>query len=100
MNQNQEQCSSGSEDVRREEGISPLNPLNVNFVQRFAKQTRIAAADDSQEKRLHLPETIWQLGHKRSIVVKKPPVAFLPRLRSLAPQLFAVVLTNKGMGIQ
>jgi hypothetical protein len=32
--------------------------------------------------------------------VKEPPVAFLPSLGSLTPELFAVVLTNKGMRIQ
>ena len=69
-------------------------------MQRFAKQTGIAAADYCQEKRLHLPETIWQLRRKRSIVIIEPPIAFLPSLGLLTPQLFAKVFTNERMRIQ
>src|SRR5215469_11267738 len=39
-------------------------------------------------------------GRKRSIIVKEPPVAFLPGLASLTPQMSAEVLTNERMGIQ
>ena len=28
---------SGAENVRGKEGISPLNPRNINFMQHFAK---------------------------------------------------------------
>jgi hypothetical protein len=41
------------------------------------------------------PETIRQLRRKRSIIVKEPPVAFLPSLASLTPELFAKVFTNE-----
>ena len=34
------------------------------------------------------------------IIVKEPPVAFLPSIGSLIPQLFAVVFANEGMGIE
>jgi hypothetical protein len=46
MNQNREQWSSRSKNVSRKVGIPPLNPRNVNFMQRLSKQTGIAAADD------------------------------------------------------
>jgi len=44
-------------------------------------------------------ETIRQLRRERSIIVKKPLVAFLPSIASLASQLFTVVLTNQRMRI-
>ena len=47
MNQSREQSSSRSKNVGHKVGIASLNPGNVNFMQRFAKQTGIAAADDS-----------------------------------------------------
>src|SRR4029077_7204382 len=46
-------------------GIPPLNPRNVNLMQRLSKQTGIAATDDGREKWFHLPETIGQLGRER-----------------------------------
>ena len=36
-----------AKNVGHKVGIASLNPGNVNFMQRFAKQTGIAAADDS-----------------------------------------------------
>src|ERR1700738_382188 len=100
MNQNREQCSSGSENVRRERFIPPLNARHVNFMQRLSTQTGIAAADDGREKWFHLPETIRQLRRKRLIIVKEPPIAFLPGFASLTPELFAKVFTNERMRIQ
>jgi hypothetical protein len=47
MNQSPQQSSSRSENVGSEVGIASLNPGNVDFMQRFAEQTGIAAADDS-----------------------------------------------------
>jgi len=47
MNQSSQQSSSRSKNVGHKVGIASLNPGNVNFMQRFAKQTGIAAADDS-----------------------------------------------------
>src|SRR5271157_5778430 len=69
-------------------------------MQRLSKQTGIAAADDGCEEWLHLPETIRQLGSKRPIIVKEPPITFLRRIRLLTPELFAKVFTNERMRIQ
>jgi hypothetical protein len=77
-----------------------LNPRNVNFVERLSKQTGIAAADDGGEKWFHLSETIRQLWRKCLIVMKEPPVTFLPSIRLLTPELFAKVFTNERMRIQ
>jgi hypothetical protein len=60
----------------------------------LTKEAGMAAADYCEEKWLHLRKTIWQLGSKRSIIVKEPPIAFLPSLGSLTPELFPKVLTN------
>jgi len=40
------------------------------------------------------------LGRKLSIIIVKPPIAFLPSARSLTPELVAEVFTNERMGIQ
>jgi hypothetical protein len=69
-------------------------------MQSFAKQTGAAAADDGQEKRLHIPETIRQRRRKRSIVIIETPIAFLPSLGSLTPKLFAKIFTDQRMRIQ
>ena len=42
----------------------------------------------------------WQLRRKRSIIVIQPPVAFLPSIRLLTPELFAKVFTDKRMRIE
>src|SRR5271165_7064017 len=60
----------------------------------------MAAVDDGQEKRLHVPETIWQRGRNCSIMGIEPPVAFLPSVGSLTPKLFAKIFTNKRMRIE
>ena len=49
-------------------------------MQRLPKQSGIAAADNSQEKRLHFPEIIWQLRRERLIMIKEPAIAFFPSL--------------------
>jgi hypothetical protein len=69
-------------------------------MQRISQQTGIAAADNGQEKRLHLPEAFRKVGRKRSIILEKPPVAFLPCFGSLALKLFAKVFTNERMSIE
>jgi hypothetical protein len=69
-------------------------------MQRLPEQTSITATDHGQEKRLHIPETIWELGRKRSIMIVEPPIAFLPGLRLLTPQLFAKVFANQRMRIK
>ena len=69
-------------------------------MQRVSKQTGMAAADYGQEKWLHLPKAIRQLGRKRSIIVKEPPIALLPSLGSLTLELFAKVFTNERMRIE
>ena len=60
----------------------------------------MAAANCCQEKWLHLPKTVRQLGRKRSIIVIEPLIAFLPSLGSLTTKLFAKVFTNERMRIQ
>ena len=45
-------------------------------------------------------KTIRQLGRKRSIIMIEPPIAFLPSVRLLSPQLFAKVFTNERMRIE
>ena len=42
-------------------------------MQRLSKQTGIAAADNSQKKRLHLSEIIWQMWRKFSYLAKANP---------------------------
>jgi hypothetical protein len=42
-------------EAARSGDIPLLNPRNVNFMQRFSKQTGITAADDGREKWFHLP---------------------------------------------
>ena len=37
MNQHRQQCPPGSENVSSEEGVAPLNPRNINFVQYISK---------------------------------------------------------------
>jgi hypothetical protein len=69
-------------------------------MQRFMIQAGIAAADYCQEKWLHLPEIIWELRRKRSIIFIEPPVAFLPSLGSQTPKLFPKVFTNERVSIQ
>ena len=69
-------------------------------MQCLTKEAGMAAADYCKEKWLHLRKTIWQLGSKRSIIVKEPPIAFLPSLGSLTPELFPKVLTNERMRIE
>src|SRR5580704_8657699 len=100
MNQHREQRPSRSEHFRRVRDIPPLNPRKVNFMQRFAKKPGTAGADGGQEKRFHFPEIFWQLRRKRSIITVDPPIAFLPRLGSLTPELFAKVFANERMSIQ
>src|SRR5271165_3320957 len=100
MNQNREQWPCRSKNPSRKVGIPPLNARNVNFMQRFAKKAGLAAADDGYEKWLHLLETIRQLRRKRLVIVKEPPITFLPRIRLLTPKLFAEVFTNERMGIE
>src|SRR5271165_3131389 len=100
MNQNREQCSSSSEHLSSVRGIPPLNPRNVNFMQRPSKKTGIAAAYYCQEKWLHLPESLWQLGRNRSIVTIESPIAFLPSISSFTPKLFAKVFAHERMRIQ
>src|SRR5262245_19974869 len=99
MGQNREQWPSGSKNVSCKEGISPLNSRNVNFMQRLSNLTGIAGADNGQEKWLHLPETIRQLRRQHLIIVKEPPITFLPRIRLLTSKLSAKVFTNQRMGI-
>jgi len=53
-----------------------------------------------KKKGHHVSKTIWQLRRKRSMIVKEPPVAFLPRIRLSTPELFAKVFTNERMGIE
>jgi hypothetical protein len=43
---------------------------------------------------------MWQLRRKRSIIFIETPVAFLPSLGSLTPQLFAKVFTNERVRIE
>src|SRR5580704_3094810 len=100
MHQNRKQCSSGPKDLHRKGGVASLNPRNINFMQSFAIQTGIAAADNCQEKRLHFPNIIRQLWCKRSIMVKEPLVTFLPRVRLLIPKLLAKVFAHERMRIQ
>jgi hypothetical protein len=69
-------------------------------MQRFTKKTGIAAADYSQEKRLHLPKAFRHLRRKCPIIVIEPPIAFLPGLDSLTPELFAKKFTNQRMRIE
>jgi hypothetical protein len=47
VNHDRKQCLSDSEDPGSEGGISPLNSRDVDFVQRFAKEAGMAAADYS-----------------------------------------------------
>jgi hypothetical protein len=68
-------------------------------MQRFAKQSGIAAADYSQAKWLHLPETIRLLGCQRSIMIVETLIAFSPRFHLLTPKLFAKVFTNERVRI-
>src|SRR5262245_7615251 len=44
MNENSEQRSSCSKNVSRKVGVPPLNPRNIDFMQRLSKQTSSAAA--------------------------------------------------------
>jgi hypothetical protein len=90
----------GSEDLSSEGRISPLDPRKINFMERFTKQTGVAAANYRQEKWLHLPKAFRQLRRKRSIIVKEPLIAFLPSLGSLTPELFPKVFTNQRMGVE
>jgi hypothetical protein len=53
-----------------------------------------------KKKGHHVSKTIWQLRRKRSMIVKEPPVAFLPRIRLSTPELLAKVFTNERMGIE
>ena len=79
---------------------SPLNPRNVDFMQRLAKEAGMAAADYGQEERLHVPEGTWQPRRNCSIMTIESAVAFLPCLGSLTPELFAKVFTNERMRIE
>ena len=49
---------------------------------------------------LHLPNAVWQVRCKRSIVIIEPSIAFPPSVLLLTPKLFAKVFTNKRVGIQ
>src|SRR6516162_3812018 len=78
MNQNRKQCAPGSENISRKGGVAPLNSRNVKFMERFAIQTSIAAANDGREKGFHLPETIRQQASDSSdraayYIPSKPP---------------------------
>jgi hypothetical protein len=53
-----------------------------------------------REKWFHLPETIRQLRRKHLVVIKEPPITFLPSTRFLNTELFAEILTNQRMRIQ
>ena len=77
-----------------------LDPRNVNVMQRFSKQTGIAAADYCTEKRLHLANILRQLGRNCYIISIESPIAFLPSSGLLAPKLSAKVFTNERMGIE
>jgi hypothetical protein len=46
MNQNREQWPCCAKNIGCKAGIASLNPGNVNLMQRLAKQTGIAAADN------------------------------------------------------
>src|SRR5262249_208309 len=100
MNQNREQCSSGSQDLSSKEGIASLDPRNVNFVQRVTKQRGLAGTDNCQKQVPQLRKGFWQLRRKRSIMVIEAPITFLPSVRLLAPELFTKVFTNQRMSIQ
>jgi hypothetical protein len=63
-------------------------------------ETDIAAVNCRQKKWLHFPEIIWQLRGKRPIIIVEPPVAFLPRVRSLTLKLFPKIFPNERMCIQ
>jgi hypothetical protein len=69
-------------------------------MQGLSKQTGIAAADACREKRLHLPETVRQLGSKRTVVVIKPPITLHPSTGLLSPKLFTEIFTDKRMSIE
>jgi hypothetical protein len=69
-------------------------------MERFAKQTGMTAADDCLEKRFHLAKGLRQLGRNSSVIVKEPPIGFLPGVDSLTPKLFAKVFTNERVRIE
>src|SRR5258708_38626908 len=100
MRQYRKQCSSSGEDIRCEVGIAALDSWDVNFVQRFAKETGIAPTDYCQEKRLHCPEIIRKLRRDSQIMAIEAPVGLLPSLDSFTPEPCAKVVANEGMGIQ
>jgi hypothetical protein len=54
--------SSGSENLTRKVGIPPLNPRNVNFMQRLSKQTGMAAANNGDGAKLK--KSIAKAGHR------------------------------------
>jgi len=54
------------EKFSSKEDISPLNPRNVNFMERFAIKDRIATAEYAKKKWLHLRRLSGRLGCKRS----------------------------------
>src|SRR6476620_10227059 len=100
MGQCREQSSSDPEDIRSEGGISALHPRNIDFMQDFAIQTGMTAADCCQEKGLHFAKGLGQPGRKHLIEVIKPPVAFLPSVGPVISQLFAKVFTNERMRVE
>src|SRR5258708_29246960 len=100
MRQYRKQCSSSGEDIRCEVGFAALDSWDVNFVQRFPKETGIAPTDYCQEKRLHFPEIIRKLRRVSPIMAIESRVGLLPSLESFIPQLFAKAFTIDRLCIQ
>src|SRR5258707_3643782 len=98
MRQYRKQCSSSGEDIRCEVGFAALDSWNVNFVQRFAKETGIAPTDYCQEKRLHCPEIIRKLRRDSQIMAIEAPVGLLPSLDSFTPELFRQSIREREDG--
>ena len=69
-------------------------------MERVAKEASITATNYCKEEWLHLAKTIRQLRRKRAIIVIELPIAFLPRLGSVTPELFAKVFANERMRIE
>jgi hypothetical protein len=59
-----------------------------------------ASSIASRASEVRFAGCIRQLRCKRSIIVKEPPVAFLPGIRLLNPELFAKVFANQRMPIE
>ena len=101
ISQNREQCSSAPRMLAAKDGLPPLNPRNINFMQDFAKQTGMTAANCCQEKGLHFAENSPAAGaqafynsHKSRLLHSFQASVLL------TPKLFAKVFTNERMRIE